>query len=323
MEQPQRIRVRGDENAPTSLPANKAVHQRNKSTSALNATALGARNGNRRAFGDVSNIKASRDDSTVGKKSIPHVSESKPILSQPAQRPLSLSGLKGLLKSVPSKPVNPAGKAQPASKSTRRGNVVFRDHLQPVVESESSKEALAIDVGQCDERIGEKKSGEKVEGKKEPSINSDVNTVLDHRVGDLIEGPTSRTTILDSDSTLSDTDETRETSHPHPHSTHSIASELEEYSEDDEGDIHCELPSPARPENTTGGTTALVYPQQTAAIKRELLRAEKIMEDSRTEEDMLEDTYDTSMVAEYNMDIINYLRRKEVCKYLCTLVSSY
>lgn len=284
MEQPQRIRVRGDENAPISLPANKAVHQRNKSTSALNATTVGARNGNRRAFGDVSNIKASRDDSTVGKKSVPHVSESKPILSQPAQRPLSLSGLKGLLKNVPSKPVNPAGKAQPASQSTRRGNGVFRDHLQPVVENESSKEALPIVIGQHDEHNGEKKDGEKVGGKKEPSVNADVNTVMDHRVGDLTEGRPSRTTIIHSDSTLSDTDEIRETSHPHPHITHSIASEIEEYSEDDESDTHCELPSPTRPENTTGGTTALVYPQQTAAIKRELLRAEKIMEDTRTEE---------------------------------------
>lgn len=316
---PQRIRVRGDENAPTSLPANKVVHQRNKSTSALNATALGARNGARRAFGDLSNVKASGDDSTVGAKPVPQASEPKPVLSQPAQRPSSMSGLKGLLSNVTSKPENPAGKVQPVARGTgtRRSNMVFRDHLQPVVE----REASSTDFVHRGAGSVENQNEEEIVGKKESSIVADVNKVIDRQVADLIEGPSSRPTIVDSNNTLSDTDEIGE--HPHSRAVDSIASEREEYSDDDEVDEHGGLVSPTRLDNTTGGMTVHVFPEDNLAIKRELLRAQRLVEIHRTEEDIEEDNYDTSLVAEYGDDIFAYLRRQEVRRHSRPRVSSY
>lgn len=124
--QPQRptrtLRVFGDENAMPATGIQKTLHQRNKSSPALSTMAnagslkLAAK---RTAFGDVSNTinvsRPSKDDSAIGGKgdfSIPD----KPIHTQqdrkttnflrPAQRPLSISGLKGLLSSVATNPAN-------------------------------------------------------------------------------------------------------------------------------------------------------------------------------------------------------------------------
>ena len=116
LQQPQRpartIRV-NDENAIPTLGTQKTLHQRNKSSPALSSMlhAGGLKlNTKRTAFGDVSNIanvlRPSKDDSAIGGKGDSIIQE-KPLQIQhdrkttsflrPAQRPLSVSGLKGLL----------------------------------------------------------------------------------------------------------------------------------------------------------------------------------------------------------------------------------
>ncbi|KAJ6108925.1 hypothetical protein N7512_008762 [Penicillium capsulatum] len=294
---PQRIRVRGDENVPLSLAADKAVHQRNKSTSALNVTAIGAKNGTRRVFGDVSNIKTSRDDSSVGGKPVLQVSESKPALSQPAQRPTSMSSLKGLLNNATSKPVNPAGKAQPASKGVRRPpTIIFRDHLEPVIERETPKEAnsatqMAHREAPDDESMISKNE-EKMEQKQESSVAGD--------------GPA----LPDSDTTIPETDESKALTISKP--MNSTKSEPEEYWHGEEGDTHGAPASPTGLENTIDNQTPIKLPVETSAIRRELDRARYIVERFQTKEDILEDQFDTSMVAEYNDDIFAYLKAKEL-----------
>ncbi|KAL6239721.1 hypothetical protein BDW75DRAFT_102157 [Aspergillus navahoensis] len=160
---PQRIRVRGDENAPFPL-ANKTLHQRTKSTTALTATFQNgaSKNGARRAaFGDVSNtaslVHGNRDDASLaGKKpskllekgSV--VTEKKPtVLSQPAQRPVSISGFKGLLNNVtnrkPLEVTKQAAEQQQSTNSRKTLNkraTVFKDHLEPLTENKehTSKE---------------------------------------------------------------------------------------------------------------------------------------------------------------------------------------
>ena len=115
-EQPQRpartLRV-NDENALPTVGNQKTLHQRNKSSPALSSMvhAGGLKlNTKRTAFGDVSNIanvlRPSKDDSAIGGKGDSTIQE-KPLQTQydrkttsflrPAQRPLSVSGLKGLL----------------------------------------------------------------------------------------------------------------------------------------------------------------------------------------------------------------------------------
>jgi hypothetical protein len=56
----------------------------------------------------------------------------------------------------------------------------------------------------------------------------------------------------------------------------------------------------------------VIYPRSTAAIKHELLQAQSIVEANQTEEEIEEDFYDSSMVAEYSTEIFEHLRYKEV-----------
>ena len=116
LEQPQRpartLRVT-DENAITTAGTQKTLHQRNKSSPALSSMLHGGGlkpSIKRTAFGDVSNIanvlRPSKDDSAIGGKGESTIQE-EPLQAQydrktasflrPAQRPLSVSGLKGLL----------------------------------------------------------------------------------------------------------------------------------------------------------------------------------------------------------------------------------
>ncbi|KAL4909275.1 hypothetical protein BDW74DRAFT_174480 [Aspergillus multicolor] len=157
---PQRIRVRGDENAPFPLAANKTLQQRTKSTTALSSALQNgaAKHGARRAaFGDVSNTSnlahGNRDDAShVGKKpdklleKASLVTEKKSaVLSQPAQRPVSMSGFKGLLNNVTNpKPLEitkqAAGNQQStnARKTLNKRATVFKDQLEPVTENKET-----------------------------------------------------------------------------------------------------------------------------------------------------------------------------------------
>ncbi|KAJ5106684.1 hypothetical protein N7456_003359 [Penicillium angulare] len=303
---PQRIRVRGDENVPPALHNNKTIHQRNKSMSALNVT-QGAKNGNRRAFGDVSNTKefsrASRDDSALNSKPGLQVSE-KPALSQPAQRPMSVSGVKAALNNVTAKPINPAGKAQPL-KTAKRSNPIFRDnHLEPVAEKESSKEAAPVRSTRRSESTVEEEPSKDMKKIQEEKSNAIVSEQADTRY----EKPA--TNSLESDATLSDGVE--ESKAPAAAASAKqialIPSEPEEYWEDEDSQT---APSLSRTDNTTGGTTTIIYPRFSAATKRQILQAKHIVEATRTEEEYIEDFYDSSMVAEYSSEIFLHMRNKE------------
>ena len=105
--------VYGDENVIPTVGPQKTLHQRNKSSPALSeihhagGLKLAAK---RTAFGDVSNVanalRPSKDDSAISAKGefsgldkpiSTHQDKKAPSFLRPAQRPLSVSGLKGLL----------------------------------------------------------------------------------------------------------------------------------------------------------------------------------------------------------------------------------
>lgn len=286
--------------------------------------ALGAKNGARRAFGgDVSNTKemtqASRDDSSVVGKAAPQQAD-KPALSQPAQRHTSMSGIKGVLNTVTAKPVNPAGKAQNTGKYTKRNNVIFRDQLEPVVEKESSKEYTHEAWKRGLEQPAIEKST--IEAKRlERADQNDKETesaIIEEEVQRLKEYlRCGRTSPTYSDTTISENEESKDGLKKPA----AVASELDvEEWEDAEEDSHAAPAFPSRTDNTTGGTTTVLYPKITAATKLEIIRAKDMVEGSRSEEDILEDFYDSSMVAEYSSEIFLHLRTREVsCAYSCVL----
>lgn len=68
--------------------------------------------------------------------------------------------------------------------------------------------------------------------------------------------------------------------------------------------------------NTTGGATTVLIPKFTHKIRRELDAARVIVEAKQTQEEMDEDMWDISMVAEYGDEIFEYMKELEVSESL-------
>lgn len=70
----------------------------------------------------------------------------------------------------------------------------------------------------------------------------------------------------------------------------------------------------SRGDNTTSGMTIVLLPKMTARVERELSAAKAFVESTQTPEEMDDEAWDTSMVAEYGDEIFSYLRELEVCR---------
>lgn len=103
-----------------------------------------------------------------------------------------------------------------------------------------------------------------------------------------------------------------------PRYTQPLPSEREEYwNEEDEDNYDEEGYATAhsyhsRGENTTGGATTVLFPHANQKAKREIAAAKQMVEATRTPEDIEEEFYDTSMVAEYGEEIFEYMKQLEV-----------
>ncbi|KAL2819132.1 cyclin-like protein [Aspergillus granulosus] len=363
---PHRIRVRGDENAPFPLAVNKSIHQRNKSTTALSsAFQTGAnKNGPRRAaFGDVSNTtslaQGNRDDTSLaGKKTLKGlekaslVAEKKPaVLSQPAQRPVSMSGLKGMLNN-PTNPKQleitkqPAGQHQSANtrKTLNKRAPVFKDHLEPLSENRerASNPELKEGNNKGNVRITSTEIVQQNDVKKELIVSDDLSESQLSDEASLVksdadEGEKDTSEVEDDDCKVQIVPDKSREIHAAPDSKTDLKtsgrsatasrpshdslphqSEPEEYwddeedeNEEDDGYITARSYR-SRGENTTGGATTLLFPRYNQQVRRELALAKQIVESSRTVEDIEDDYCDTSMVAEYSEEIFEYMREQEI-----------
>lgn len=68
---------------------------------------------------------------------------------------------------------------------------------------------------------------------------------------------------------------------------------------------------------TTTGATTLVIPKRTSEIQRELDHASRFVAKNRPQEDIDEEEWDVSMVAEYGEEIFEYMRELEVSDQPC------
>lgn len=68
----------------------------------------------------------------------------------------------------------------------------------------------------------------------------------------------------------------------------------------------------SRGDNTTSGATTVLFPKQNQKVKKELAAAKDLIEGSRTKEEIEDETWDTTMVAEYGDEIFQYMRDLEV-----------
>ena len=68
----------------------------------------------------------------------------------------------------------------------------------------------------------------------------------------------------------------------------------------------------SRGENTTSGATTVLFPKINQKAKKEIAAAKELIEGSRTKEEIDDETWDTTMVAEYGDEIFQYMRELEV-----------
>lgn len=306
----------------------------------------------RAAFGDVSNtakqVQGSRDDASLAGKKHLKVSEKpsavvvekKPAaLSQPAQRPMSVTGIKGLLNTVSQpKPLEPSAKQlgvpqQTANtrKTLNKRGTVFKDPSEPLAEKKEltsketkseTNEAKHAPTAPSQQAIQEEDVALKEE-LEEPLLDElDPSIAL----SDLPEEEDDVSKVNGDDCKVQGV---KQSSKPEELDRVAkpcesieqipIQSEPEEYwdeeedeNEEDDGYITARSYR-SRGDNTTGATTAMLFPRFTQRVKRELARAKQIVEESRTQEDIEEELWDTSMVADYNDDIFDYMKEQEVC----------
>lgn len=111
-------------------------------------------------------------------------------------------------------------------------------------------------------------------------------------------------------------------SHPETHRRPTLASvsEPEEYW-DDEGEENYDEEGYAtarsfksRGENTTGGATTLLFPKVNQRTRKEIAAAKELIEGSKTVEELEDEAWDTTMVAEYGEEIFQYMKDLEVSK---------
>lgn len=70
----------------------------------------------------------------------------------------------------------------------------------------------------------------------------------------------------------------------------------------------------SRTDNTTGNATTVLFPKVTQRVKKELAAAKDLIEGSKTIEEMEDEAWDTTMVAEYGDEIFQYMKDLEVCR---------
>jgi G2/mitotic-specific cyclin 3/4 len=359
----------------------------------------------RTAFGDVSNttnvvniVRSTKDDSVVSLKPVDENSEKdiqilqgkkSAALLRPAQRPLSVSGLKGLISSVTS-----TGNAHNVAPKTIDGNVntmqlliprkalskvntaIFKDPVLPSVKEqaiEPSKEtrpvasnapvhqslvprlpgpehavlaepnrsdSTILEVHTSDEDVSEQSNNTNVTASVEKSTvarsdglfidnNGDIQIYQDapspQEEAVVAAAPAESKTKASTRPALLDLPRQDKVDARDRLSDHSIShngvgqqSEPEEYWDDEEDENYDEEGYVTARSyrsvggNTTGGATTVLFPLMNQKIKREIAAAKQYVEGSRTAEEIEDDSWDTSMVAEYGDEIFQYMRELEV-----------
>ncbi|GAM89025.1 hypothetical protein ANO11243_070590 [Dothideomycetidae sp. 11243] len=336
-----------DENAiPAPVGAGKAVHQRHKSTPALsNLMQIGAVKGQaqkRAAFADVSNqrtVQPAKDDSAINCKNDVKsktgiaIQVLEPIVKeQPlARKPQRTATLKALT-SLPTAPnqLNNAVSSKPVTSEVPRDiqPSVIQKHIAALPKTQvepSIDEILKEHDRLCAENLlGEALNQALGKGQHaEPSLLPTVNVpaqlpphVLPSQA-QVNNHNELASAYLPPASAFPDTHEQaqaalqsilrQEQQHQGAQQGY-YESDYEGTSYDGDYTTHKSL---GMVSDTTGGATILLAPKYTTKIKHEIAEAKEFVELHRSPEDIEDDHWDTSMVAEYGDEIFEYMRTLE------------
>lgn len=362
--QPQRplrtLRMRDENQIPSisALPG-KQIHQRNKSSPAL-TTQAGKTGAKRTVFADVSNtvrpLNVAKDDTSLnGKTALQPLKEVKVQettrntgLLRPAQRPLSVAGIKGFLNNLTSSgttngraatleshETHPANTAKTVSK---RNTTVFReaDPVASVVPREPVVPQRIVTSQARYEPIEQVSQQARVNAIYDPRLDvapqiqlpeyhdmrSDGAGLYDTNM--LSEIQTDVPSLFEPLEVFEDAAAhilpDVEPYHGIPQAVLPPVSEVEYWEEDvyeehfDEEGYTTARSMRSKGDYTTGGTTVLLSPKVTAKVEQELAEAREIVLQTKAANELEDDeSWDTSMVAEYGEEIFDYMRKLEVC----------
>ncbi|KAG9930691.1 A/B/D/E cyclin, partial [Aureobasidium melanogenum] len=304
-QRPQRpLRVH-DENALPSHPVTaKGTHQRNKSSTTLptlmqnGAVRPGAK---RAVFADVSNTirTAPLADDAVkahdnGKAAAIYLDPL--VLSKPAQKPLAVKNITTSI--VPTAALPTISKVQP-----KKSAPVLRDLAAPTVDEIAVGETETVPEAALDE-VKTQQQVTVVDNTQEETaiatvqppqvLTSQEAVVVDTNALEQFAPETEEKVVVLSQSLMTVNDD--------------------EYDEDYEEELYEGSQTVTRggaTDNTTGGATVVLCPKHTAKTLREIEEARQVVENTRTAEDIEDDQWDTSMVAEYGDEIFEYMRTLE------------
>ncbi|KAF2225951.1 cyclin-like protein [Elsinoe ampelina] len=338
---PQRpLRTRAhDENAVPVLNQAKTVHQRHKSTPALSTLMqLGAQKAKRSAFQDVSNQRQipSKDDVIVNgknggikEKAASHVPDLvvKDNLTRKPQRVTVHKPSQSLSSnpvSITSASINatsfvPVKSAEVARVQPEPARTVYQK--QPV--SPLKEESPSIDeiLAEHDREFRAIAAAEAFAQAQQESVNSNPlasHPVLPSEPASFLP-PTSAfpetheqaqqalQAVLAHEQQLEAQAQARAQSQALAQAIPRRSQGYEEYDGASHGDYTTGR-SLNMGSDTTGGATIFLGPKYTTAIRAEIAAAKELVEASRTPEEIEDDQWDMSMVAEYGEEIFDYMR---------------
>lgn len=316
-----------DENAPlaNALPG-KQLHQRNKSTPALPSLMQnGAQRAvpKRTAFADVSNTtrtQPAQDDSAINGKGKANVELQKPAaLLKPATRALAPKTTVQTTTAIPVKAVTssiPAPQGQPAATrkvTTKRSASVLKDATQTEqvdavtnlpVEHEDTAISVPIAIPQPDEL-------------------NDLDVITEESIA--APGPVQPVGAPFVPSSVEDHyilafEHQAQTLEMERNAAVETEAQVIAYEPEEEEEDELEFEPDEFTRTLNGGaataTTVVLAPRYTKKVQQELEDAKGFVESARTQDDIDEEQWDTSMVAEYGEEIFEYMRTLEVSSAL-------
>ena len=287
-----------DENALPSHPVTaKGTHQRNKSSTTLptlmqnGAVRAGAK---RAVFADVSNTTRTAPVTDDGVKTHDNGKAAaiylEPlVVSKPVQKPLAVKNI--TTTTAPTAALPTIRKVQ-AKKSV----TVLGDSAAPTVDDITAGETRPSSAGTTDESETHTKEDTAVGSVQPPRVLTHPEAViLDTNALEQFAPEVEEKVVVLSQSLITVNDD--------------------DYDEEYEEELYEANQTMTRSgvtDNTTGGATVVLCPKHTEQTLREIEEARQVVESTRTPEDIEDDQWDTSMVAEYGDEIFEYMRTLEV-----------
>ena len=324
------MRVHDENMAPPVVNngAVKTLHQRTKSVPAFNTLyqADAVKAANKKVLGDANTnlrlAQPSKDDSALDKKAGAGIDKPTAALARPAARPLAAKSI-----SAQNVPVSLTSTNNATSKGLSQISETIADQPKKLVAKKSTRVLRTADtVSQSEAEI-----------KKPVSIPSSQSSLVSEPQGGvplprqevrktetipLREEAAPRPASSGVPAGFASSDEymmylESQSNHPNVPISRAVnilpsnATITEHFYDEEDDDYYYEDAYPTTHGEITGGVTTVLVPFNSQKVEHELAIARAHVESTRTAEDIEDEQWDTSMVAEYGDEIFGYMKSLE------------